>query len=555
MSRVTRRNPVAAASALTTPNLVGGRAVVSAEQAPGSSAVLRNYTAQSGRTRHLVTATCSDLRLVYVARVGGSGTTTPEPDLTNPIFLKVGASLDGSSWYPVTFGGMQTGQLDPGTGTLTSDPIPFDMTPGQYLYLSHLQTQAFGVATTLASGASIGATTLSLTAAPNITSGYMVVDTGGSLETVQVVSVTGSGPYTATLNPGTTVTKTHSSGAAVYQQLITDRAVYADRGEFGTNYTTLPAADRTYGGTFSAIGAVSTTLASSASPGNTTIQLAAAISSPTLVIDTAGAAETVTVVNVFGAGAPYTYYLAAPLAQSHSSGVTVASGTGYSATSFGPRMVVADRVAANSPASVVAVGDSILAGSGYQLRLNTSYLELALGATNPVVNLGVPSDTAQAFAALANSPGRRKLLAAGNWLYVQYPHNDISSSRTLPQVQADLTTIVKLGRARGMRVALNTTPPRTTSSDGWATTTNQTFDANESVRLAYNAWVRAGAGGLADLVLDVAAPLDSGTATGGASTGLWRAAGSAGPYTVDGVHPSVVGHQAMAAAINSAWLS
>ena len=360
---------------------------------------------------------------------------------------------------------------------------------------------------------------------------------------------------TATLNPGTTVTKTHSSGAAVYQQLITDRAVYADRGEFGTNYTTLPAADRTYGGTFSAIGAVSTTLASSASPGNTTIQLAAAISSPTLVIDTAGAAETVTVVNVFGAGAPYTYYLAAPLAQSHSSGVTVASGTGYSATSFGPRMVVADRVAANSPASVVAVGDSILAGSGYQLRLNTSYLELALGATNPVVNLGVPSDTAQAFAALANSPGRRKLLAAGNWLYVQYPHNDISSSRTLPQVQADLTTIVKLGRARGMRVALNTTPPRTTSSDGWATTTNQTFDANESVRLAYNAWVRAGAGGLADLVLDVAAPLDSGTATGGASTGLWRAAGSAGPYTVDGVHPSVVGHQAMAAAINSAWLS
>ena len=148
------------------------------------------------------------------------------------------------------------------------------------------------------------------------------------------------------------------------------------------------------------------------------------------------------------------------------------------------------------------------------------------------------------------SARRRKLLSLGRWLLINHGTNDIANSRTLVQVQAALTTIITMARARGMKIALETMIPRTTSSDAWATVANQTLPAYESVRLAFNTWVRTGAGGLVDLVVDTAATIDSGLVASAAATGKWRPAGATGPYTADGVHPATIGHIAMATAIN-----
>lgn len=558
----------AAIASSGSPNVVGGRPIVAAAQAAGSLAQLRNYTAVTGQNRHLITSDCSDVRLVYSARTGGNGAAngvTPESDLSSNVLLRVGVatSSTATSWYPVTFGGKQIGELAPGFGQLVSDPVPMDLTAGSYLYERYFQWVPFGQATTLAASTLANATSFTTAALPAVTSGNFTVDTGGNLEVVEVVDVSGSGPYTCTINPNTStgalrnkLLRAHSSGVAVYQQVFTDRIAYSDRGEFNAGYTSalLAIPMRAYSGTFSAIAASSTTLSSAATAGDRSVVLAAALNAPTLLIGTGGTQESATVVNAVGLAAPYTYYLAAPLTNGQGSGVAVTSGTtGYSGGGFGARAIVADRASGVRKPSVVVVGDSIAAGAGYNIRSATGFIDLALGGTTPVVNLGISSDKVSTFVIFDNSPGRRKWLGVADWLIIQYPQNDISNGRTLAQIQADFATIITMARNRGNKVCLMTQKPQTTSTDSWATVGNQTVVAAESVRASYNAWIRAGAGGVADLTIDVGAPLDSGLAAGGAASGKWIGAHATnGPYTSDGVHPSTIGHALMAAAINPA---
>jgi hypothetical protein len=82
-------------------------------------------------------------------------------------------------------------------------------------------TLTAGVSTTLAANCAAGATTLSLTAAVPANSVIQISDaTGANLEWVKVSTVTGSGPYTATVNVPTAGTKyAHTaSGGAVLSQ-------------------------------------------------------------------------------------------------------------------------------------------------------------------------------------------------------------------------------------------------------------------------------------------------------------------------------------------------
>lgn len=103
------------------------------------------------------------------------------------------------------------------------------------------------------------------------------------------------------------------------------------------------------------------------------------------------------------------------------------------------------------------------------------------------------------------------LVALGN--------NDIAAARALGTIQADFVTLTNRLKAAGKRVIAATVTPRTTSSDLWLTAANQTAWAFESVRVAFNAWLRGLPNGINGLVDYDSAVCDA--------NGKWLAPGAA----------------------------
>lgn len=121
-----------------------------------------------------------------------------------------------------------------------------------------------------------------------------------------------------------------------------------------------------------------------------------------------------------------------------------------------------------------------------------------------------------------------------------------------------------------------TVSPRTSSTDAWATSVNQTPIANGAARVTYNQWLRDGApidnnsqplttgvapgptvfrigsafhpvnAPAARAVIDISSAVETAT-----DSGVWKNAanGNGGPWTNDGIHPLPLGHIAMAALI------
>lgn len=149
--------------------------------------------------------------------------------------------------------------------------------------------------------------------------------------------------------------------------------------------------------------------------------------------------------------------------------------------------------------------------------------------------------------------------------------NDIfSGSRTLAQVQADLLNYWQIRRNMNMKGAHCTILPRTTSTDSWATTANQTVLAQESVRVALNTWLRAGAP-ITPGVTPIVAAASTGTVAGqpghplsaifdtaavvesSLNSGKFRV--DQGTPTIDGVHPSTALHTLMAGVIPGSFFN
>ena len=104
---------------------------------------------------------------------------------------------------------------------LTTSAYP-DFIGNWLVAMGLFDTVTGGVSTTLAAAATANATSLSLTASvPN--NSILKLDTGTSLEYVQVGTITGAGPYTAPITTGggtgsNTTLYAHASGAAVVSQ-------------------------------------------------------------------------------------------------------------------------------------------------------------------------------------------------------------------------------------------------------------------------------------------------------------------------------------------------
>ncbi|WP_018762424.1 SGNH/GDSL hydrolase family protein [Arthrobacter sp. 135MFCol5.1] len=92
----------------------------------------------TARTPHVATVDCCDLRLVYGnSYINGSFI---ETDGANPVTIKASVEVNGVI-YRVTFGGLQTGTVDPG-GKLISDPLGIEIAEGTKFYVRTYSTSA-----------------------------------------------------------------------------------------------------------------------------------------------------------------------------------------------------------------------------------------------------------------------------------------------------------------------------------------------------------------------------------------------------------------------------
>jgi hypothetical protein len=438
---------------------------------------------------------------------------------------------------PVTFAGKQTALIDPGGTSPVCDPVPVDVPAGATFRLRAFTSTLWGSFKTVATATNVGDTAIVLNAAPAtpfLNALPQVITVGA-----EQVTCTAFNLSTLTLTV-TALAAAHAVSVLVGQQTPTSGVFYGDQGA-GSNSS---ATDNSW--TATAIAALSggqtTTMTAASSIGDRLIKIASPLNGLGLTVDTGGTPEAVTVVNVVGEANPYTVYLSAPLASAHSSGATVSTVTtvGFQ---YAPTTITCDRPNAGAlPPVFLGPCDSIVNGVGYNARAGQSYLKDALDAAGRLYIDGSRSGEAlNQWVSPYNARRRKSLQTVCGWAYHQEATNDLFG-RTQAQIQANIQTAVNTSHAKGLKVALQTVMPRTTSSDSWATVANQTVTAAESVRLAINALIMSNAFG-ADMIVPAHSAIDSGLVAAGAETGKWLAADPTnGPYTGSGLHPSLLGH-------------
>lgn len=186
--------------------------------------------------------------------------------------------------------------------------------------------------------------------------------------------------------------------------------------------------------------------------------------------------------------------------------------------------------------SVLIIGDSRTAGGSAFIQSTIGNIAPPLVNANvPFVNIAVPNSAA--FSWLEFATARDVLLPYGSQIIVALGGADMfpvdGNSRTAAQTIAAIQGIFAAAGAR--QKYLITIEPNTSSTDGWATTANQTNIAGPQ-RIIFNDAVRAGISG-ATGYYEIADVLESGR-----DSGLWAAGvtvyGQTGPFTTDGLHPA-----------------
>lgn len=210
--------------------------------------------------------------------------------------------------------------------------------------------------------------------------------------------------------------------------------------------------------------------------------------------------------------------------------------------------------------AAILIGDSIADGtndtqSPQPTRHGNGIFGRGIADANGVPLAGLvkctkSGDRAQWFAGV--NAMRRTHIPYANVAIVEYGINDIAGGRTFAQVYADLKTIWALAKAQGVKwVAQSTILPKTTSTDAFVTTANQTPAAGfepGGVRDQLNAQIKADAAAKAnglDDVIDIAAAVQDVTLPS-----RWAAPGGVA-QTADGTHPYPSACVAAAAVVRS----
>lgn len=273
-----------------------------------------------------------------------------------------------------------------------------------------------------------------------------------------------------------------------------------------------------------------------------------------------------------GEGSNYASSITPGIDDVDNTGVIPGSGTsGYVYSASGCRALPASR----SIASVLIVGDSIAVGAGEiaagtfgDANGYTGFIERGLGSSVHWQTDDRSSDTTANFLAGVK---RFSMFSGTSYTHAvcEYGTNDVyGSGLTFAQSCQILTNAWTKLRLYVPKVIQTTITPRTTSSDGWITTVNQTIvgaGTTNTVRTQVNDWLRDNAPLDATTLVPVATgtvgALRAGTvghplfkvwdtaslAETALNSGIWNVGG--GAWTTDGIHPNVLGNTSIQSSV------
>lgn len=198
--------------------------------------------------------------------------------------------------------------------------------------------------------------------------------------------------------------------------------------------------------------------------------------------------------------------------------------------------------------SVVVLMDSLASGVGAATGAeDRGFADKAFSGLYGVCNVAVSGGTLAGWTSTADARWRRQIIndVKPSLIVGGCGGNDLNNvGVTAAQVIALLQTFWTQLRVYRCPIIAWTIPPRTTSTDNWATYANQTVNspnANlETERLTLNTYLRtqAVADGYVSQVIDFAATVEDG---GVVQSGRWKSNGVANTYTSDGAHPNDTG--------------
>ena len=201
----------------------------------------------------------------------------------------------------------------------------------------------------------------------------------------------------------------------------------------------------------------------------------------------------------------------------------------FSTLTYGPSAIVA---VSNRPAFIF-FGDSRVAGSGE--AGGTEYKGEYERTIGPLYAFANASRSGDSVASFVTSNTQRIALANRYFTHIlcNYGTNDVVTGSTDATIVANLETVAGLVSGAFYQ---GTIAPRSSSTDGWTTTVNQTTDASNAKRVSVNASIRAGLTGAAGF-LEVADQVETAR-----DSGIWQA-----NFTADGTHATPAGYAAIAA--------
>ena len=185
------------------------------------------------------------------------------------------------------------------------------------------------------------------------------------------------------------------------------------------------------------------------------------------------------------------------------------------------------------PPSCVIIGSSSAWGQGEDFNTPTAPADRGYLARFVSTNFGysVLAAGSQSAAQWVADPSRRLAFLAAvrpSIVISQLGTNDIGNGNSFDTILNNLLALWQSIANLGIKVYPTTFTPRTTSTDAWATTTNQTVGANEVVRVQINDFIRSTPGPCSGF-LEVAD-----IAEAARNSGKWKVTG--GAWTSDGVH-------------------
>lgn len=183
--------------------------------------------------------------------------------------------------------------------------------------------------------------------------------------------------------------------------------------------------------------------------------------------------------------------------------------------------------------TVCAIGDSRDVGhADTQTDTHGDVGEVArqVGTRFSYLNMGVNSDELQFW--VANHTNRINLLSYCTNVITEFPVNDIYlGARTPAQIEANFATL--WGLFTGKRIFQTTVMGETTSTDGWATSGNQTLVTNSANLVTVDDWIRTTPAPLVAYFENANAIQTSQDSL------IWLSNGVGSTYTTDGIHETM----------------